>query len=271
MTPEAVKAAAAELAAARRSNQRLPGLTPANRPASHDEGYAIQRAFIAAWPDKVAGWKSGATAPAVQQRFSLTEPFLGAIFAATVLQSPARLKAVDYEHRGPLLGQGKPAVALEVEFAYRVARDLAPKAGGYSEGEALEAMDAMIPAFEIISPRFHAIPFDYPGSALADCGVNGGIVLGAPVTNWRSIDYAGHTTRHLTNGKVITEGTGALVLGHPFKSLHWLVNGVGRQGFTLSKGQVLTTGSMSGIVYVEAGAEAVADFGTLGRVVVTIE
>jgi 2-keto-4-pentenoate hydratase len=69
------------------------------------------------------------------------------------------------------------------------------------------------------------------------------------------------------DGKTVVEGTGALVLGHPFKSLVWLVNNAGRLGHTLSKGQVLTTGSMTGIYAVEQGAEAVGDFGRLGKVV----
>ena len=63
------------------------------------------------------------------------------------------------------------------------------------------------------------------------------------------------------------EGTGSLVLGHPFKSLVWLANNVGRLGHTLTKGQVLTTGSMTGIYQVPQGAEAIGDFGRLGRVV----
>ena len=120
--------------------------------------------------------------------------------------------------------------------------------------------------FEIIAPRFQSIPFDSPGSSLADCGVNGGIILGRQVTDWRSIDYPNPKTSLVIDGKTAAEGTGALVLGHPFKSLTWLVNSLGKRGFAVAKGQVLTTGSMTGIVYADQGSHAVGDFGRLGRV-----
>ena len=124
----------------------------------------------------------------------------------------------------------------------------------------------MIPALEVIAPRFAAVPFDNVGEALADCGLNGGLVLGKPVQDWRGIDYANHKTRQLVDGKSVFEGTGAAVLGHPFNALEWLVNAVTRRGYDLEPGQLLTTGSTTGIVYVPEGTAAVGDFGTLGMV-----
>lgn len=268
MTPDAIETAARHLVEARRTRKLLASLPEATRPATAEEGYEVQKAVIAKWGETVGGWKSGATALPIQQRFGLTEPFFGAIFAQTVMQSPVRAKAAAFEHREK---PDKPGIALEVEFAFRVARDIAPKSGSYSEAEVLDAMDAMIPAFEIISPRYHAIPFGTPGQALADCGVNGGIILGKPVTDWRGIDYPNHKTRHVIDGKTVAEGTGALVLGHPFKSLVWVVNAVTSHGFTIAKGQVLTTGSMSGIVVADQGTHNIADFGALGQVELTVE
>ena len=264
MPGTAAEQAAKVLVDARRERLVLAELPEACRPRSPEEGYAAQRAFITAWGEPVAGWKAGATMTAVQQKFHLTEPFLGPVFKSTVFASPAALKAGDFEHRGATVA--KPAVALEVEFSFRLGRDIAPRGAAYSEAEVLDAMDAMIPAIEIIAPRFQTIPFDSPGSALADCGVNGGIILGQPITDWRGIDYAGHETSLIIDGKSVAEGTGSLVLGHPFKSLIWLVNNIGKRGFSLRKGQVLTTGSMTGIVYADQGTHVVGDFGRLGKV-----
>lgn len=267
MNQDQIAKAAQVLLKARRERRALEALPADAQVTSMEDGYAVQKAFVTAWPEPIAGWKAGATALAIQEKFGLKEPFFGPIFKSTVLASPFTAKATDFEHRKDA---AKPGIALEVEFAFRVGRDLGAKAGGYSEIEVLDAMDAMVPAFEIISPRYHAIPFGTPGAALADCGVNGGIVLGKPVTAWREIDYPNHKTRHLIDGKVAAEGTGALVLGHPFKSLLWLVNGVTKRGYTLSKGQILTTGSMSGIVYANQGTTSVADFGNLGQVTLKI-
>lgn len=266
MTPQNAEKAAQELVSARRNGRPIAAISEDCRPATAEDGYAVQKAFIAAWDDPVAGWKAGATLKAVQDRFGLSEPFLGPMFRATVTDSPATLEAKTL-NLGPAGPDGKRAVSVEVEFAFRLGRELAPCAGGYSEVEVLDAVEALIPAMEIITPRFEAVPGGQPGQALADCGLNGGIILGAPVGNWRNIDYPSFATKLVVDGKTVVEGTGALVLGHPFKSLVWLVNNVGRLGHTLAKGQVLTTGSMTGIYAVEQGAEAVGDFGPLGKVV----
>lgn len=267
MNQESIVKAAEALIKARRERRSLAALPADAQVTLMEDGYAVQKAFIAAWGEPIAGWKAGATALAIQEKFGLKEPFFGPIFKPTVFSSPAIAEAAHFEHRKDV---GKPGIALEVEFAFRVARELGPMAGGHTEAQVLDAMDAVVPAFEIISPRFQAIPFGTPGAALADCGVNGGIVLGKPVTAWREIAYASHKVRHLIDGKVAAEGTGALVLGHPFKSLHWLVNGVTSRGYALTKGQILTTGSMSGIVYADQGTTSVADFGSLGQVTLKV-
>lgn len=265
MTPEATAKAASELVSARRSGKPLETLPDDCRPVTAEDGYGVQKAVIAGLGERIGGWKAGATAVPVQQRFGLDEPFLGPMLVSTIMQSPARVKASAFDLRPPG-ANGKRAVAVEVEFAFRLGRDVAPRSTGYSEAEVLDAVEAMIPAMEIITPRFTTVPAGTPGQALADCGLNGGIVLGTPVKDWRNIDYAVHATRLVVNGQTVVEGTGALVLGHPFKSLVWLVNNVGRLGHTLAKGQVLTTGSMTGITHVDQGADAVGDFGSLGKV-----
>lgn len=265
MTPDAVAKAASTLVAARRGRQPIEALPADCRPVSAEDGYAVQKAFITAFGEAIGGWKAGATLKAVQERFGLAEPFLGPMLAATIMHSPAAAKAADFNLSPG--ADGKRPIAVEVEFAFRLGRDLAPKAGGHSDAEVLDAVEALVPAMEIITPRYTTVPGGTPGQALADCGLNGGIVLGSPVADWRGIDYPTFATRLVIDGRTVVEGTGSLVLGHPFKSLVWLANNVGRLGHTLTKGQVLTTGSMTGIYQVPEGAEAVGDFGRLGRVV----
>ncbi len=266
MTPERIAKAAGELVSARVQREPIAGISADCKPVTAADGYQVQAAVIAVLGEPIGGWKSGATLAAVQQRFGLSEPFLGPILASTVLQSPAAAPSEMFDLRAPG-ADGKRGVSVEVEFAFRLGRDVAPRAGGYSETEVLDAVEAMVPAIEIITPRYEAVPSGSPGEALADCGLNGGIILGTPVADWREIDYPAHKTSLVVDGKTEIEGTGALVLGHPFKSLVWLVNNVGRLGHALTKGQVLTTGSMTGIFAVPQGAETVGDFGRLGRVV----
>ncbi len=264
MTPDSIHRAARALVEARRERQPLAGLPADCRPSGPQEGYEVQRAFITQWGEPIAGWKAGATAGAIQARFGLTEPFLGPIFSSTVLKSPASAPAGSFTQAGP---ESEPVkVGLEVEFAFHFGRSLPARKEGHALEAVLAAVDSLVPALEIITPRFASLPFDRVGEAIADCGVNGGIVLGEPVKSWREVDLASHCTRQLVDGVVIAEGTGALVLGHPINALLWLTNALARQGTGVSAGQILTTGSMTGIQYVGRGVRAVGDFGSLGRV-----
>jgi len=109
------------------------------------------------WDDEVVGWKVGATAKQVQQLFGVSEPAYGPVFRKSVFQSPARAPARDFHHR-----------MLESEFAFRFGKDLSPRPSSYSRDEIIESVDALIPAFEIISPRFNRLTVDRFPQVVAD-------------------------------------------------------------------------------------------------------
>jgi 2-keto-4-pentenoate hydratase len=68
------------------------------------------------------------------------------------------------------------------------------------------------------------------------------------------------------NGAVKGEGTGARALGDPVNVLVWLANQQSRSGRGLLSGEIVSTGTCTGLDSVVAGDEAVADFGSLGKV-----
>jgi 2-keto-4-pentenoate hydratase len=255
MLQDAANRAAASLRDARSSGRAIKALAEDCRPATVDDGYQIQTAFRQLWTDRLAGWKIGATAAPVMAKFGVTEPFCGPIYAADVYASPARLDAARFNH-----------YVIETEFAYRLGRDLPARAASYSREEIVEAVDAVLPAFEMINCRYEALPLDNASAAIADCGLNGALVLGPAVTDWRNIDVPRHAVRLLVDGAVKGEGTGASALGDPRKVLEWVINKLSRDGVSLSKGQVLSTGTCTGVVKLEPGQVAVGDFGTLGKI-----
>jgi 2-keto-4-pentenoate hydratase len=255
MSPDAIREACEQFRRVRGGGAPLAGLPESCRPGTAEDGYAIQEAFIELCGHPVAGWKVGATAPASQQMFGVTEPFYGPILAPVVFSSPAELPAADFPMRG-----------IECEFAFRLADDVAPREEPYGVDEVAERVSAPIPAIEIVSPRLdHPIRHGAP-TAIADCGVNGGLVLGAATLEWQAIDLATHAVRLLIDGEQKAAGTGALVLGHPLNVLAWFVNRYTARGHTLPAGQIVSTGTTTCLVILEPGHTAVADFGTLGQV-----
>lgn len=255
MSLEAVREAATCFAEARRAGAPLAGLPESCRPQTLADGYAIQDAFVGAWGQPVAGWKVGCTALETQRLFGTEEPFYGPVFADVVYRSPAELPAARSALRG-----------IECEFAFQLAADFEPREQAYELEEAAERVSAPIPAIEVVSPRLdHPIRYGAP-SAIADCGVNGALVLGAAALDWRELDLATHLVRLEIDGERKVEGTGALVLGHPLNVLTWFVNRYTATGRTLPAGQIVSTGTTTGLVILEPGQTAVADFGNLGTI-----
>ena len=213
MSSEAIGEACALFRRVRAGGARLAGLPEACRPMTMADGYAIQEAFVASFGQAVAGWKVGATAEASQRLFGIEEPFYGPVLAPLVFSSPAELPAADFPMRG-----------IECEFAFQLAADFEPREQPYQPDEVALRVSAPIPAIEVVSPRLdHPIKYGAP-TAVADCGVNGALVLGAPTFDWQTLDLATHEVRLEIDGEQKATGTGALVLGHPLNVLAWFVN-----------------------------------------------
>lgn len=258
MTPDRVAAAAGALAEARRAAIALDGLPDELTPATIEEAYVVQATFVALWDEHPAGWKIACTADNVQKLYGVDEPFYGAVFPATVFQSGARPEAKRFQH-----------LSLECEFAFRFAEALPARDAPYGLDEVLAAVDALIPAFEIVSPRFDSLLMDAVTVGAADCALNGGLVLGEPEIDWRSLDLAAAEVVLSVDGEVRARGHGANVLGHPFNALLWLANALSSRGLGIAAGDIVSTGTCTGVNFVEPGQTARADYGALGIVEVT--
>ncbi len=267
MTPEAAREAAGLLLAARRARQPLEELPQAYRPASLEEGYAVQAAFVrsaAELPNlepagaTPAGYKIGATSRRAQEALGVDGPFVGRIFAGGILESPAQASAGVFSFR-----------LVEPEFAFRLGTALPPHRAPYGEAEVAEAVAALYPALEIVTSAFGAAWSEVGAPSLAaDNGCHGAFVLGPECRDWRGLDLPGHAVKLTVNGTAAGEGCGANALGGPLTALTWLVNALGGTDDVppLGPGDIVTTGVVTELVLLEAGDEAVADFGELGEV-----
>jgi len=251
----AIREAVTHLITARRERRAIGELPEGCRPATPEEAYAIQEAFIDSWDEHVAGWKVGATAPAALQTLRLDEPFWGPVFSPAILQSPAEAVASTFH-----------TLLLECEFAFRIGRDLPARAAPFERERVVEAVQGLVPAIEVVSSRYGDLAGPGGLQVIADCGANGALVLGEEHEDWQGFDLRTHRVRLEVDGAQVAEGTGAAVLGHPLESLTWFVNRRAERGFGLRPGEVVSTGTCTGMTPVEAGKEAVADFGPLGLV-----
>lgn len=248
-----------------RTRQPFDALPEALAPRGVEDAYAIQEAFRALRADRlgpVAGYKVALTSTVMQEMLRFFSPFAGPIHAGLIHHSPATLGYSDY---------GRPGI--ECELAAYLGRDLPADKAPYTRDQIADSVEALMPAFELVDDR----NADYKKisalilTLIADNAWNGGIVLGKPVTDWRSLDLAAIRGVLTMNGATAGEGHGRDVLGHPFEALTWLTNTVAAQGRSMKKGMVVMTGTMIATKFVKAGDSLDFEVEGLGRVSVRIE
>jgi 2-keto-4-pentenoate hydratase len=255
MTEAELRRGAERIVAGRAAVTKLDGLPDAERPRTLEDGYRMLRIATELWGDAPVGWKVGATSTEVQARFGIDEPVYGPLFKSTVHASPARLQANAFQH-----------LLLEAEFTFSFREGLPLRAKRYAREEVLEAIEAVIPSIEIISPRFKRLSVDHTPQFVADFSGNAAAVLGTPLRDWRGLDLAAHGAAMIIAGTKRQEGTGALTLGHPLNVLDWLIAAMATRGQAIRKGDLIMTGTMTGLHAPEPGEPAVADFGAVGKV-----
>ena len=241
----------------------LGGLVPiatASGIDSIEAAYRVQGKIEALADMPRCGWKVGATSQEAQRVLDIEGPATAPMFAPTCFQSPANVAVFP--------GQ---SASVESEFAFRFAHDLPKRQTPYSQDEVIDAVDALLPAIEIVGGRFEG-GFNRIGPIrlIADMVAHTAFVSGRETTNWRGIDLRSHSVSLFRNGEQAGEGTGSLVLGDPLLVLHWTANHLLDRGESIKAGQIVTTGTCTGITPVAVDDVFIADFGTLGKVEVRI-
>lgn len=238
------------------SGRRIAALPPDIRPATRAEGYAIQAQLEARSASPLLGWKIAATSPAGQAHIGVDGPIAGRLLAERVVDEGAEVP----------LGANHMRVA-EVEFAFRMGRELPPRRTPYEADEVLAAVAALHPAIEIPDSRFEDFAAVGAPQLIADNACAHLFCLGRPApAEWRDTDLARHEVRARVSPRYDREGRGATVLGDPRLALTWLANELSQLGIPLRAGQVVTTGTCMVPLEVEAGDEVHASFGPLGEI-----
>jgi len=224
---------------------RVSDLGPAG-PASVAEAHQLQDALVASLGEDVAGWKVAGTDPATIMR--------GAILASRMKQSGSIISRQD----APLLG-------IEAEVAFRIERDV-PARTNWTR-DTLAPYVTALPAIEIVASRFadyHSAPLLH---RLADLMSNGFLIVGTPLPDWQVLDLSGIAADLSFDGKSVASGPGGHASGNPFLPLLALANS---GSVLLRAGQVVTTGTYTGLLYGKPGMQVTASFTGLGTVQVRV-
>ena len=253
MKAESVRAASDMLYDHWMRGAALAELPAAIRPADRAEGYAVQ-ALLEQRLGAPYGWKIAATSKAGQAHINVDGPLAGRLFQSRILPS------------GGVVPEGENRMACaEVEFAFKMGRDLLPRERPYGVEEVLDAVGSVHAAIEVPDSRY--IDFVRVGAPqlIADNACAHYFVAADAVEpDWRAIDLAAHKVVGRVEGRYEREGVGANALGDPRVALAWLANELSALGIVLAQGQMVTTGTCVQPLEIGPGDSVIADLGRLG-------
>jgi 2-keto-4-pentenoate hydratase len=225
------------------------------RPTDIMAGYAIQRMVARLRGQEISGFKIGLTNVRAQRAAETTEPIVGRLTAADIRRSPARL----------VVGGGSRIVEAEVIF--EVAHDLPARETPFTSAEVAKVLGSAYAGIEVCASRFASD--DVPiAQVIADNSNAEFLVVGEalpPSVIPLLADLQVILTRR---GQDPVQGSTANVLGNPLQSVTWLANWLARQGEGLSRGQLIASGTCTGMVEAARDDLVIARFGSFAQAIV---
>jgi 2-keto-4-pentenoate hydratase len=245
------------LAALRRDGRQQSGLESRLVPPDSATAYRVAALVAEELGWTVAGWKIAAWKDEMQKALRTDSP----IYGRTFFLKPTPVTVVHAALASPI---------PEVEYQAKLGADLPPREKPYGIEEVTEAVASLHPGLELAECRFiHDQAFPPLPAILADGAGSGTIVYGPAITDWRTRDIGGQEATLSSNGKLRRKGTAAAALDHPMAPLAWLANELSRTGIGLKAGQMVSTGTLTGMLAPRPGETYVADFGPFGSVTVS--
>ena len=245
---------AVALVAARLGAQAVdpyPGAIPADLVSA----YAVQDEAIAAWPDRIAGWKLGRIPPPHDAAYGAGR-LAGPIFARNVWRAgvvPTPFGVIDGGF-----------AAVEAEYVFEIG-ETAPDRDGWTIETARPLVARVLTGVEIAGSPFPGINDNGPAVTASDFGNNAGLILGGEIVDGldRLMDL--RCAMHI-DGRAVGSGGAEVIPGGPMASLVFLLNLLHARGRRLEAGQWVSTGAATGVHRIYAGQSAEADFGPDGTI-----
>ena len=252
---------AQRLDTAEKTRQRMRPPTAQYRGMTIDDGYAVQRAWVAlkcAAGRHIRGHKIGLTSKAMQNISNIKEPDYGAL-----------LDDMFFTDGGDIPMERFIEPRLECELAFIMGRRL--KGPNATIFDALAATDYIVPTVEIVDLRTMNVDPETKAARtvidnIADNAANAALVMGGRPVRPDAIDMRWVAALCFRNGVIEESGVAAAVLNHPANGIAWLANKLAPFDVALEPGQVVLAGSFTRIVPARAGDLFHIDYGPLGSI-----
>ena len=248
LTDEQVSEVATQLA--RASADRIAIETLVGEPTSLVDAYRVQAVGHELHQDLLVGWKAGVTNDASQQMLGLDGPVVGRYRSAHVLAAPASVTVSEFV----------TAPYIEVEVGLRLLRDVDTVPD--NEMDLADSVEVFA-AIEIVAGRLAAAPLLPPGQLVADNVMGARMVVGS-TASFGAAEIVGldAVAVELTiDDEPVAQATGAAAWGHPLRVLQLVARRAESMQSPLRAGQLVITGTCTGLVPARPGHEHVGRVG----------
>lgn len=198
--------------------------------------------------DQFVGWKMGLTSLAKQQSVGVNQPIYGRLLKSMITQGEL-----------PLEGLIHPRV--EPEFAFLINKRLS--GDNVTPQDVWQATECIIPALEIIDSRYRNFSFNLV-DVVADNASSSKFMISEHTFAPNHFQWEKLKVQMKLNGRVIQEGIGADVLGHPVQSVVELVKMLHSSGLFVEPGMIVLTGGITEAVDLSSGDLISVEFDQLG-------
>ena len=258
---DTVQALARQLYDARKNRVSLRHFSAAYPTMTIDDGYAIQRAWVAlerADGRVVRGRKIGLTSRAMQQSSQIGEPDFAPLMDDMFFEAGSDIPFDRFI-----------APRVEVELAFVLGKPL--HGPGITLFDVLAATEYVTPAIEIIDARIEQFDRDTKAmrkvfDTISDFAANAGIVVGGRPVRPDDVDLRWVGALLHRNGVIEETGVAAGVLNHPGNGVAWLANKIAPYDEGLEAGQIILAGSFTRPINAARGDTFQADYGPLGSI-----
>lgn len=252
-----IAAAAQLLLGVRRgATPRLAALPPTLAPQTLADAYAIQFEVLRELDTSIAGWKA--------TLFDAASGLCAPLAANALLDAPAYLLP------SRLPTRHNTRFGIEAEIAFRLGEDLPPLPGGarYERAAVSAAIASAHAAIEVVVSRYLDFEAVTQLERVADNFMNELLILGPSLPGWHALALTDLALELRVDDKPAFQGHGGHPLGDPLLPVIWLANHLHEHGRELRAGEIVTTGSCSGLRHVQAGQSVSAFFAGLGSATV---
>ncbi len=151
-------------------------------------------------------------------------------------------------------------MGIELEIGFEA---LTNSNGTLSNAPQIEFLPRLV--IELVDSRLTGREND-PLMKLADMQINGGLIVGPPLNAWDGSDFSTVSASLRCGDTTVVDGEVEIPGGSALSNLQLFLENVGDHCGGLKKGQIVITGSLSGLPYFPGGTDVIGKIAGFGEV-----